>query len=126
MISFLLPDKRLEAEQKLGKRGRGRPKKKSLLDSDFLSRKRALLKEARETLEFRKYIGAKVVENEEEIVKDIARILEARVKRWGCDVIMYIVGDFNMVLQIFECQRVFITTGGELVTMNALLVVPVV
>ncbi|KAK8513246.1 hypothetical protein V6N13_032495 [Hibiscus sabdariffa] len=51
----------------------------------------------------RKYIGAKVVGNEEEIVREIARLLE-----------------------IFECQRVFITTGGELVTMNALLAVPVV
>ncbi|KAK8478716.1 hypothetical protein V6N11_058278 [Hibiscus sabdariffa] len=82
----------------------------------------------------RKYIGAKVVGNEEEIVREIARLLE----HWGvwslcdCRVVCFvgsissIVGDFNMVLQIFECQRVFITTGGELVTMNALLAVPVV
>ncbi|KAK8666048.1 hypothetical protein V6N13_006200 [Hibiscus sabdariffa] len=40
--------------------------------------KRALLKEARETLKLGIYIGAEVVGNEEEIVKDIARLFRGK------------------------------------------------
>ncbi|KAL4324936.1 hypothetical protein GQ457_11G028430 [Hibiscus cannabinus] len=69
--------------------GKGRPKKnqiqtvanESLSDSDIRNRKQVILKEARETVNLGKLIGATTLGNEEAIVKDIARIIEAREKK---------------------------------------------
>ncbi|KAK8583620.1 hypothetical protein V6N13_109027 [Hibiscus sabdariffa] len=81
------PEDRIEAEQKLKKKGGGRPRNNqksqgvangSLSDSDFKNRKKVILREARETIALGKLIGACTVGNEEEIVKDIAHIIEAR------------------------------------------------
>ncbi|KAK8611835.1 hypothetical protein V6N13_131873 [Hibiscus sabdariffa] len=88
-LSILSPVERCEAERRLHKKGRGRPRKKplpehgianaSLSDSDFIQREQVILREARETLHLGRLIGAETVGNEEDIVKDIARIIEARV-----------------------------------------------
>ncbi|KAK8578490.1 hypothetical protein V6N13_100327 [Hibiscus sabdariffa] len=88
-LSFLTPTTRAVAENNVPKRGKGRPKKsqrqrvanESLSDSDILNRKRVILKEARETVNLGKLIGATTLGNKEVIVKDIARIIEAREKK---------------------------------------------
>ncbi|KAK8663390.1 hypothetical protein V6N13_083211 [Hibiscus sabdariffa] len=53
----------------------------SLFDSDFLNHKRVILKEASLTLDLGKLIVAETIRNKDQIVKDIARIIEARVKK---------------------------------------------
>ncbi|KAK8664246.1 hypothetical protein V6N13_084044 [Hibiscus sabdariffa] len=49
----------------------------SLSDSDFLIRKRIILREAQETLWIGKLVGASTIGNEDEIVKDMALFHEA-------------------------------------------------
>ncbi|KAK8648625.1 hypothetical protein V6N13_129374 [Hibiscus sabdariffa] len=90
-LSILSPVERCEAERRLKKKGRGRPRKKplpeqgianaSLSDSDFIQRQHVILREARETLHLGRLIGVETVDNEEDIAKDIARIIEARGTR---------------------------------------------
>ncbi|KAK8657942.1 hypothetical protein V6N13_036159 [Hibiscus sabdariffa] len=92
-LSILSPVERCEAERRLKKKGRGRPRKKplpeqgianaSLSDSDFIQRQHVILREARETIHLGRLIGVETVGNEEDIVKDIARIIEARGTRCG-------------------------------------------
>ncbi|KAK8558494.1 hypothetical protein V6N13_103668 [Hibiscus sabdariffa] len=53
----------------------------SLSDLDFANRNRGILKEAHETLDLGRLIGANTIGNKEEIVKDIARIIAAREKK---------------------------------------------
>ncbi|KAK8636398.1 hypothetical protein V6N13_124144 [Hibiscus sabdariffa] len=79
---------RVETNKLVSKRGRGRPKTKgtdathivngSLSDSDFLHRKRVILREAEETVQLGKLIGATPKGNEKLVIQDIARIIEAR------------------------------------------------
>ncbi|KAK8582677.1 hypothetical protein V6N13_069449 [Hibiscus sabdariffa] len=69
------------------KRGRGRPKKKnltekeivygSLSDSDFHHRKKLLMLEAEATVKLGKFIGMETKGNEEGVIRDIARIINA-------------------------------------------------
>ncbi|KAK8603277.1 hypothetical protein V6N13_085468 [Hibiscus sabdariffa] len=61
VLSFMKPEDRIEAETKLKKK-----------------RKKVILREARETIALGKLIGACTVGNEEENVKDIAHLIEAR------------------------------------------------
>ncbi|KAK8606594.1 hypothetical protein V6N13_030872 [Hibiscus sabdariffa] len=87
-LSILSPVEQCEAERRLNKKGRGRPRKKplpeqgvanaSLTDSDFIRRQQVILWEAQETIRLGRLIGAETVGNEEDIVNDIARIIEAR------------------------------------------------
>ncbi|KAK8713620.1 hypothetical protein V6N13_148832 [Hibiscus sabdariffa] len=80
---------RIEAERKFIKKGRGRTKQKpldvvanaSLSNLDIANRNRGILKEAQEMLDLGRLIGANTIGNEEEIVKDIARIIVAREKK---------------------------------------------
>ncbi|KAK8647962.1 hypothetical protein V6N13_121686 [Hibiscus sabdariffa] len=68
--------------------GRGRPRKNPNLDkglangslshSDFISRKKDISNEAHETLKLGKLVGAVTIGEEDEIIKDIAIIIEAR------------------------------------------------
>ncbi|KAK8716000.1 hypothetical protein V6N13_043322 [Hibiscus sabdariffa] len=79
-----------ERKSKMQKKGRGRPRKNppnsdgivngSLSDSDFLNRKRMILPEAHETLQLGKWIGVSVIGNEEEVVQDIARLIEGGIR----------------------------------------------
>ncbi|KAK8606349.1 hypothetical protein V6N13_030635 [Hibiscus sabdariffa] len=65
-FSFMKPTERAGAESKLQKKGRGGPRKNpsnsdgivngSLSDSDFINRKRVILREAHETLQLGKWI----------------------------------------------------------------------
>ncbi|KAL4347102.1 hypothetical protein GQ457_17G020660 [Hibiscus cannabinus] len=90
-LSILSPVERCEAKRRLKKKGRGRPRKKplpeqgianaSLSDYDFIQRQHVILREARETLHLGRLIGVATVGNEEDIVKDITRIIEARGTR---------------------------------------------
>ncbi|KAL4375885.1 hypothetical protein GQ457_02G024250 [Hibiscus cannabinus] len=72
----------------LVRKGRGRPRKNppkaheiandSLSDYDFVNRKRIILQEVQETVEFGKLIGMKTIGKEENVIRDIERIIEAR------------------------------------------------
>ncbi|KAK8987479.1 hypothetical protein V6N11_027229 [Hibiscus sabdariffa] len=78
-----------KAAQRIGKvkHGRGRPKKKnltekeivygSLSDSDFHHRKKLLMLEAEATVKLGKFIGMETKGNEEGVIRDIARIINA-------------------------------------------------
>ncbi|KAK8553139.1 hypothetical protein V6N13_089354 [Hibiscus sabdariffa] len=79
VLSFLSPNERFLAEEKLWKKGRGRSQQNplnsqaiangSLLDSDFCNQKRIILREAQETLALGKLISAKTIGNEGVLLK---------------------------------------------------------
>ncbi|KAK8549180.1 hypothetical protein V6N13_063576 [Hibiscus sabdariffa] len=91
LLSEIPPQKREVALNQISKRGRGRPKMKnteanrivngSLSDSDFVNRKKVILREAEEVLQLGKLIGAETNGNEKAIVQDITRIIETRELR---------------------------------------------
>ncbi|KAK8614638.1 hypothetical protein V6N13_068435 [Hibiscus sabdariffa] len=81
-LSILSPVERCEAERRLKKKGRGRPRKKplpeqgianaSLSDSDFIQRQHVILREERETLHLGRLIGVEtvVVVQDEDVVME--------------------------------------------------------
>ncbi|KAK8679998.1 hypothetical protein V6N13_108953 [Hibiscus sabdariffa] len=87
-LSILSSVERCEAERRLNKKEKGRPRKKplpeqgvanaSLSYSYFMRRQHVFLWEALETVHLERLIGAETVGNEVDIVKDIAHIIEAR------------------------------------------------
>ncbi|KAL4378615.1 hypothetical protein GQ457_02G032850 [Hibiscus cannabinus] len=120
-LSFLTPTTRAVAESNVPKRGKGRPKKnqiqrvanESLSDSDILNRKRVILKEARETVNLGKLIGATTLGNEEAIVKDIARIIEAREKKL-CEMVVLLETKLEVVTDRMV-KRVWFTDNYDFV-----------
>ncbi|KAK8632617.1 hypothetical protein V6N13_073007 [Hibiscus sabdariffa] len=87
-LSCLSHMERRIVEKPVGRKGRMRPRKnissslwvvnESLSYSNCFNCKRVILREAQETLNLSKLIGAEIVGNEDDIVKDIARIIEPR------------------------------------------------
>ncbi|KAK8669357.1 hypothetical protein V6N13_106790 [Hibiscus sabdariffa] len=87
LMSEVPPKDRIVTTKGVPKRGRGRPKTKniesdqvvngSLSNSDFFSRKKVILKEAEETVQVGKLIGAASNGNESAVIQDITRIIEA-------------------------------------------------
>ncbi|KAK8603280.1 hypothetical protein V6N13_085471 [Hibiscus sabdariffa] len=83
LMSEVPPEDRVMTTKEIPKRGRGRPKTKitesnqvvngSLSDSDFVNRKKVILKEATETVHLGKLIGAVPKGNESAVIQDIAR-----------------------------------------------------
>ncbi|KAK8613278.1 hypothetical protein V6N13_101045 [Hibiscus sabdariffa] len=90
VFSLMESEDRQITENKLLKRGWGRPRKNpptsqsiangSLSDSDFLHCKKVLFREARKTLASGKMICISMIGNEELIVRDIAHLNEEHEK----------------------------------------------
>ncbi|KAK8628855.1 hypothetical protein V6N13_009435 [Hibiscus sabdariffa] len=100
LLSELSPHKREVALNQIAKRGRGRPKMKntedkrivngSLSDSDFVNRKKVILREVEEVLQLGKLIGAETNGNEKAIVQDI---------RDGTDSVVFKMREMKRVLK---------------------------
>ncbi|KAK8656043.1 hypothetical protein V6N13_108602 [Hibiscus sabdariffa] len=82
MLNLMSHKEQIVAEERLKKRGRGRPRKNppksleitngSLSDSDFINHKGLILRETREMVDSGKLIGLKTIRNGNIIIRDIA------------------------------------------------------
>ncbi|KAL4289881.1 hypothetical protein GQ457_14G000990 [Hibiscus cannabinus] len=88
VIDTLLAEQRNRLLKAQGKGKRGRTRKdggrgvsfanESLTDSDFVARQTALLKEAEATVQLGQLVGVETLGREEELIKDITRIISTR------------------------------------------------